>query len=153
MLTKKVVSTYLSIVRKANFRDGQSFYCSYFQGNLSLPNWNPIIAEWLQVVLLPGTEYFGWDNKDKWYGMHCKRNSWGLCPVFPMSVQCLLSYHWPRSQDMEILLLPVLALRGKTYRIQLFPPPEHTDYQLHALSSCRRGYLHAYKVCEYMKSH
>lgn len=24
----------------------------------------------------------------------------------------------------------ILAQRGETYRIQLFPPPEHTDYQL-----------------------
>lgn len=44
-----------------------------------------------------------WEVKDKCCGIHCKMNSWGLCPVSPMSVQWILSYHW--SQDMENLLL------------------------------------------------
>lgn len=125
---KKSISTYLCTVKKADFRNAQSFYCPYFQRGLFFPNWNPIIAERLQVVLLPGTEYFQWDIEDRYYGIHCKMNSWGLCPVSPMSVQCLLSCHWPRSQDVETLLLPILAWRGETYRMQLFLPPGHTDY-------------------------
>ena len=50
------------------------------------------VAEWLQVVLLvdTGTEYFGRDIKGKCYGIHCKMNSWGLCPVHVSSMSSIL---------------------------------------------------------------
>lgn len=78
------------------------------QRHLSLPNWNPIIAKKLQVVLLPGTEYFGWDIKDKCYGIMASTAK----RTHKVSVQFL-----PRQFNASY---PTIDLEAKTWRFHCY---------------------------------
>lgn len=152
MLAKKKICFCISQhCEKADLRHGQSFY-RYSQSGLHLPNWNPVMAEWVQVFLLPDTEYFGQDIKDKYYGIHCKVNWWGisLSSLSPDSSVPPLPQTWgPRHADSA----GTNPCKERELTESNISCLQNTLTTNHSLSPAVTGDLCPYKVYGYMKSH